>query len=58
MTALQFLENIRIDGEQVRGVVQATIDAEKTTLVYDVRKADGEAAQRVVTVETEAVTVG
>ena len=44
--------------EQVRGVVQATIDAEKTTLVYDVRKADSETAQRVVTVETEAVTVG
>ena len=58
MTALQFLENIRIDGEQVRGVVQATIDAEKTTLVYDVGKADSETAQRVVTVETEAVTVG
>ena len=58
MTALQFLENIRIDGEQVRGVVQATIDAEKTTLVYDVRKADSETAQRVVTVEMEAVTVG
>lgn len=58
MTALQFLENIRIDGAPVRGVVQATIDAEKTTLVYDVRKADSETAQRVVTVETEAVTVG
>jgi hypothetical protein len=58
MTALQFLENIRIDGEQVRGVVQATIDAEKTTLIYDVQKADGETAQRVVTVETGAVTVG
>ena len=58
MTALQFLENIRIDGEQVRGVVQATIDAEKTTLVSDVRTADSETAQRVVTVETEAVTVG
>ncbi len=58
MTALQFLENIRIDGAPVRGVVQATIDAEKTTLVYDVGKADGETAQRVVTVETEAVTVG
>lgn len=58
MTALEFLENIRIDGAPVRGVVQATIDAEKTTLVYDMRKADGETAQRVVTVETEAVTVG
>ena len=58
MTALEFLENIRIDGAPVCGVVQATIDAEKTTLVYDVRKADGETAQRVVTVETEAVTVG
>ena len=58
MTALQFLENIRIDGAPVRGVVQATIDAEKTTLIYDVQKADGETAQRVVTVETGAVTVG
>ena len=58
MTALEFLQNIRVDGNLVRGVVQATVDAEKTTLIYDVQKPNGETAQRVVTVETEAVSVG
>lgn len=58
MTALEFLQNIRIDGNLVRGVVQATVDAEKTALIYDVQKPNGETAQRVVTVETEAVSVG
>ena len=58
MTALELLQTLRIDGASPGGVVQATIDAEKTTVIYNVEKANGETAQRVVTVETEAVSVG
>lgn len=58
MTATEFLQSIRIDGTPLCGVVQITIDAEKTTAIYNVEKSGGEMAQRVITVETEAISIG
>lgn len=58
MTATELLQSIRIDGTPLCGVVQITLDEEKTTMVYNVKKGGGEMAQRVITVETEAVSIG
>ena len=57
MQISEMMQRLCIDGAPVRGVVQATIDQEQTTLVYDVPRDGGEPARRVITVETEAVTV-
>lgn len=57
MTALELLQRVHIDGALMGGVQQITIDAEKTTVIYDVAKEGGEAARRVITVETEAISI-
>lgn len=58
MTVKDMLASVRIDQTRVDGVVQITLDEEKTTIVYEAAKASGEKAQRVITVETEAVSFG
>lgn len=57
MTALEIMQTIHIDGSHIPNVEQITMDGEKTTVVYRVEKESGETAQRVLTVETEAVTI-
>ena len=51
------MQKFCVDGQPVPGVVQATIDGDKTTLIYDVAKSNGTVARRAITVETEAVTI-
>ena len=58
MTAADFLRNIRVDGRPIDGeVMQVTLDAEQTTLVYDVPRPGAEPARRVITVETGAISI-
>lgn len=56
MTVKKLFDKICIDGIPVENVLQVTIDEEKTTVVYEHPGADGDHAQRVITVESEAVT--
>lgn len=57
MNVQELLKSVRIDGALVGNVVQVTADEEKVTVIYDQPKARGEAARRVITVESEAVTI-
>ncbi len=58
MTAQELMQAVRIDGNPILNVEQITIDGGKTTVVYSVAKESGETAQRVLTVETGAVSFG
>lgn len=58
MNVREFLASIRIDGEPVNNVLQVTIDEEKATIAYARPRGGADPAQRVITVESEAVTVG
>ncbi len=58
MSVTEFLSKIQLDGKPIDGVVQITADAGQTTIVWDVPKAGAEPARRVLTVESEAVTIG
>lgn len=58
MKICEMFEKIRIDGEPVGKVLQAQIDMERTTIVYEHQCESGEIVQRAITVESEAVTIG
>lgn len=58
MSVTEFLSKIKLDGTPIDGVVQITADAGQTTIVWDVPKSGTEPARRVLTVESEAVTIG
>lgn len=58
MTITELFEKIRIDGEPVGHVLQAQIDHEQVTIVYEKPREGAEPALRTVTVESEAVTIG
>lgn len=57
MNVKEFLKSLRIDGVLLGNAVQVTADEEKVTVIYDQPKAGGEIARRVITVESEAVTI-
>lgn len=58
MSIAELLNKIQLDGKLINGVVQITADAGQTTIVWDVPKAGAEPARRVLTVESEAITIG
>lgn len=58
MTILEMLKKIRIDGKPVGKVIQAQIDEERITIVYEHQREGCEPTQRAITVESEAVTIG
>lgn len=58
MSIAELLNKIQLDGKPINGVVQITADAGQTTIVWDVPKAGAEPARRVLTVESEAITIG
>ena len=58
MTIHELFEKIRIDGEPVGRVIQAQIDTERVTIVYEKMREGAEPIQRAITVESEAVTIG
>ncbi len=58
MSIAELLNKIQLDGKLINGVVQITADAGQTTIVLDVPKAGAEPARRVLTVESEAITIG
>lgn len=57
MNVKELLKSLRIDGVLLGNAVQVTADEEKVTVIYDQPKACGEIARRVITVESEAVTI-
>lgn len=57
MNVQELLKSLHIDGVLVGNVVQITADEEKVTVIYDQPKTSGETARRVITVESEAVTI-
>ena len=58
MSIAELLNKIQLDGKPINGVVQIAADAGQTTIVWDVPKAGAEPARRVLTVESEAITIG
>lgn len=58
MKICEMFDKIRIDGKPIGKVLQAQIDAERITLIYEHQREDGEPTQRAITVESEAVTIG
>ncbi len=58
MSITELLSKVQLDGKPFDGVVQITVDAGQTTIVWDVPKAGAEPARRVLTVESEAITIG
>ena len=58
MNVKELFEKLKIDGEHVGTVLQVQIDAERATVVYERQREDAEPVQRVITVESEAVTIG
>lgn len=58
MNVKELLSKVCIDGQPVKNVLQVTVDEEKVTVVYEHPRGDAEPAQRVITVESEAVTIG
>lgn len=60
MSAAEFLSKatVTVDGAPVSNIVQITMDAGQTTIVYDVPRNGAAPARRVLTVESEAVSIG
>lgn len=58
MNVKELFEKLKIDGEPVGTVLQVQIDAERATVVYERPREGAEPVQRVITVESEAVTIG
>lgn len=58
MNVKEMLERICIDGKPMNNVLQVTVDDEKTTIVYAHQKGGVDPVQRVITVESEAITIG
>ncbi len=58
MTVSEFCSKVHVDGKLIENVVQIQADALQTTIVWDVPRQDADPVRRILTVESEAVTIG
>lgn len=58
MNVKELFDKLQIDDKPVGNVLQIQIDMERATVIYEHQKDGCDPVQRVITVESEAVTIG